>query len=343
MLVLGEGLSVRGKLVVVLLAVSPIPAFAVSLFLGAYEISVSDVLKTLYGGIFSCSSPLPEAYGVVIFDVRLPRILLALLVGSALSASGASLQAVCKNPLVSPYILGLSSGAAFGAAVAMTLLPTALSVQMSAFSFGLLAVVVAYSIAKTRGETPTVSLVLAGVITGAMFSALLSILQFLTDPHRLSNIVYWLMGSFGRSDWERLRVVSLPILGGLLLMLLMRWRLNILSLSDEEAKSAGLNVEWSRGVFIVAAALASASAVSVCGIVGWIGLMTPHIVRMLTSPDHRILLPLSAAFGASFMLSVDTTARCLTSYDLPVGIISTLAGVPFFAYLLRKTKGGGWR
>ena len=332
----------RKKIIIVLLFISPIPAFAVSLFLGAYEMSVSEVLKTLYEGVFSDSGSLPEANAVVIFDVRLPRILLALLVGSALSASGVTLQAVCKNPLVSPYILGLSSGAAFGAAVAMTVLPATVSVQLSAFLFGLLAVFIAYSIARTRGETPTVSLVLAGVITGAMFSALLSILQFLTDPHRLSNIVYWLMGSFGRSDWDRLKAVFLPILGGLLVMLLMRWRLNILSLSDDEAKSAGLNVEWNRGVFVVAAALASASAVSVCGIVGWIGLMTPHIVRMLTSPDHRLLLPLSATFGASFMLSVDTTARCLTPYDLPVGIISTLAGVPFFAYLLKRTKGGGW-
>ncbi len=334
----------KRRIIIILLLISPLPVFAVSLFLGAYELPPSAVLQMLYAKLspFSEPSSFPEAYQVVLFDVRLPRILLALLVGCALSASGTSLQAVCKNPLVSPYILGLSSGAAFGAALAMVVLPTGISVQICAFLFGLLAVAIAYAIARTKGETPVVSLVLAGVITGAMFSALLSILQFLTDPHRLSNIVYWLMGSFGLSNWYKVKLVSVPILGGVALMILMRWRLNVLSMGDEEAKSAGLNVEWNKVAIIVAAALASACAVSVCGIVGWVGLMIPHIVRMLIGPDHRILLPLSVTFGAAFMVVVDDIARCLTAYDLPVGIISTLIGIPFFAYLLKRTKGGGW-
>jgi len=324
------------KVFVMLLLLSPIPLFVAALFLGSYQVPAHNVLRALFGGA-------SQAHRGIVVDVRLPRVLLALLVGAALSASGASLQAVCRNPLVSPYILGLSSGAAFGAALSMTLLPAAFPLQLSAFLFGLLAVAVAYFIARAGDETPTVSLVLAGVITAALFSALLSILQFLTDPHRLSEVVFWMMGSFGRSDWSSVKAVVVPIVGALVAMFLMRWRLNVLSLGAVEAKSVGMDVEANRGAFIVASTLASASAISVCGIVGWVGLMVPHIVRMLVGPDHKVLLPLCITFGAAFMLAVDTLARCITDYDLPVGIISTLAGVPFFAYLLKKTRGGGWR
>jgi len=334
----------RRRALVLLLMLSPLAAFCVSVFLGGYRIAPLDVVRMLVSKVlpFVDAGDVGAKETAVLFDVRLPRILLAMGVGCALSVSGVALQAVCRNPLVSPFVLGLSSGAAFGAALALAFLPSGPAVHALAFLFGLLAVAMAYGMARTGGETPALSLVLSGVITGAFFSALLSVLQFLVDPHRLGSIVYWLMGSFRLSDWSRVSV-ALPLVAvAVLVLYLMRWRLNVVSMGDEEAKSLGLNVEANKFVVVGASTLAAATAVAVCGIVGWIGLMIPHIVRMLVGPDHRLLVPVSAAFGAAFLLSVDDCARCLTEYDLPVGILSTLAGIPFFAWLLKRTKGGGW-
>ncbi|RLF06996.1 MAG: iron ABC transporter permease [Thermoprotei archaeon] len=328
---------------ILVLALLPIPAFFFSLLIGRYEIPPVTVFQIFISKIFNpmMHSPWPQAYEIVVWEIRLPRILLALLVGAALSVSGTSLQGLFRNPLVSPYILGLSWGASFGVALSL-LVPVPFSAQVMAFLFGLLAVFLAYSIAKVRGETPVVSLVLAGVIVSAFFTALQYIAKFFLEPHELQGLVYWMMGGLYLANWEDVSVTFAPIIIGIILLSLMSWRLNVLSMGDYEAKMLGLNTEVNKIVIISLATVIAAVSVSVVGTIGWVGLIVPHLIRMTIGPDHRKLIPLSATAGAAFLLIADDLARSLTSYELPVGILTTLSGVPFFVYLLKKTKGRGW-
>ncbi len=210
------------------------------------------------------------------------------------------------------------------------------------FVFGALAVIIACAMARSGGEISRLSLVLSGVIVSALFTALLSIIKFLVDPMKLQSIVYWLMGSFSLADWPQVRSAGIGILLGCAPVFFLRWRLNVISMGDEEARSMGVNVNRKRVIFIAAATLAVTSAVAVSGIIGWIGLMTPHLVRMLAGPDHRRLIPLTMAGGATFMIVADTVARNLSSADVPVGIITALAGAPFFIYLMRRGGAESW-
>ena len=325
------------------LALLPVPAFFASLFLGAYHIPPAEVLRILLVKLVSPAthSPWPEAYEVVLFKIRLPRVLLAMLIGAALSVSGTALQAIFRNPLVSPYIRGISSGAAFGAALAICFLP--LAVEPSAFVFALVAVALTCSLARIRGEISTVSLILAGIVVTALFSALVSLLKFLTtDPHQLASVVFWMMGSLSLASWDSIVRCAPLVAAGVAPLCLMRWRLNVLSLG-EEAKLLGINVDRDRLLVVASSSLATAAAVSVAGIIGWVGLIVPHIIRMAVGPDNRILVPLSATTGAAFLLLADDLARSLTTYEIPLGILTTLCGAPFFVYLLRRTGGGSWR
>jgi iron complex transport system permease protein len=321
------------KCVVILAA--PVVAAVAALFLGAYGVSPGQVLRILAGGAANGQE------AAIILDIRLPRIVLAALVGMGLSASGAALQAVLRNPLVDPFILGISAGAAFGCALAIGFLP-GVPLPVMAFLVGGLAVLAACGMARSGGQISRLSLVLAGVIISALFTALLSIVKFLVDPMKLQSIVYWLMGSFALADWAQVRSAGLGILLGCLPVLLFRWRLNVISLGDDEARTLGVHVSRQRIVFIAGATLAVTSAVAVSGIIGWIGLMVPHLVRMATGPDHRRLIPLSMAGGAAFMIGADTIARSLTTADIPVGIITALAGAPFFIYLMRRGGRESW-
>jgi iron complex transport system permease protein len=267
--------------------------------------------------------------------------LLVFVTGGILAASGTALQAIFRNPLVDPYILGLSSGAAFGAALANAV-ATWLPVQLSAFAFGLIAMGLAYSMARTGGRVPIVSLILSGVITSAIFTALLSIVQITAHERSLQTIVRWIMGSFNAVTWPTLSSGWYLLIGGTAVMILLRWRLNVLALGDDEARSSGLNVERYKAVFIVAAALVSSVAVAMAGIVALVGLIVPHMVRMLVGPDHRVVLPLSAALGATYLVLVDDMARAAFGVEIPLSIITTLIGAPFFWLLLRTTRASGW-
>jgi len=335
---------------------SPVLALFVSLCIGTYPIPPSavagmvlfkvaqvgsDVVKTLtLGGVSpSITIPYPSVDQTILFDIRLPRALMAMVVGSALAVSGAVLQAIFKNPLVNSYILGISSGAAFGAALAIGIF-AGIGVTPAAFSFALIAVLATTSLARVGGRVTPVSLVLAGIIINAFFSALTSLLEFLMEHDKLASVVYWLMGSFANSDWSSLRVTFPVILVGCLLIYLMRWQLNVLSFG-EEAKLVGVDVERLKFVFVVLVSMITAVSIAFCGIIGWVGLMIPHIVRMAFGPDHKTLIPLTITLGASFLVLADTLARSVATYEIPIGIITTLLGIPFFAYLLRKT-GGGW-
>ncbi len=323
-----------------LLILAPVPVFFLACVTGAYHLSFLDILTLIVSGITGRPSGLPEEAHIIFFLVRLPRIFLALLVGAAFSVSGAGLQAIFRNPLVDSYILGLASGAAFGAALSIVFLPV--PVQFSAFLFGLLAVGIAYFAAKGEWETSKISLVLAGVMTSAFFTALLSVINIIADPLRLQGIVYWMMGSLHTASWDKVLSSFPMIMLGTAIIYYRRWKLNVLSMGDQEASGVGLNPERERILLITAAALTASSAVAVAGIIGLVGLMVPHIIRMLLGPDHKKLIPLCITFGSAFLLLVDTLARSIADFEIPVGIITTLTGVPFFIYLLRKTRIGGW-
>ena len=337
----------KGALSTFLLA-SPAFTMVLGLLVGAYRIPVADVvgvvaaeaaerLSSILG--FSFSSSYPSVYETILLRIRLPRVLLAMAVGSALAVSGAVLQAVFRNPLVDSYILGISSGAAFGVSLAVGVFSVAEATPF-AFVFSLLAVLLTCSLARVGGRVSPISLVLAGIIVNAFFSSFTSLLKFLMEHEKLASVVYWLMGSFANADWHSVEV-ALPLASaGCLLVYLMRWQLNVLSLG-EEARALGVEPGRLRLAMIAVVSLVTSSSVSFCGVIGWVGLMIPHMVRMAFGPDHRLLIPVSTAVGASFMTLADTLARSLASYEIPVGVLTTLLGVPFFAYLLRKT-GGGW-
>jgi iron complex transport system permease protein len=320
---------------------SPLLAGWLALFVGAYDISPIDTLGLLVREIVPFLQNPDSAERAIIIDIRLPRILLAGLVGVALSVTGVTFQGIFRNPLVDPFILGISAGAAFGCALSIGFLPQ-LPIQIMAFVFGLAAVALAYMIAKTQGEISRLPLILSGVIISAFFTAMVSIIKFLVDPMKLQNIVYWLMGSFSFADWNYVHIVGIGLLISLVPIFLMRWRLNVMSMGDDEAKAMGVNVKRDRIIFIAASTVAVSVAVSVSGIIGWVGLMVPHLIRMMTGPDHRSLVPLSMAGGAAFMILADTIARNLTSFDLPVGIITAIIGAPFFIYLMKIGGRDSW-
>jgi len=324
-----------------LILISPFLASGIALFVGAFNVSPVMVLKILFNGIVQSSglSDIPEK--AIILDIRLPRVILAGLVGIALSGSGVTLQGIFRNPLVDPFILGISAGAALGCALSVGFFPH-LPIQLMAFFFGILAVILTYIIGRTQGEVSRLPLILSGVIISAFFSAMVSIVKFLVDPHKLQSIVFWLMGSFSLSDWRLVKIAGAGIIAGLLPVFLMRWRLNAMSMGENEAKALGVNVKRERIIFIGASSLAVSIAVSVSGIIGWVGLMVPHLVRMLIGPDHKRLVPLSMAGGAAFMIFADTIARSLTDFDIPVGIITAITGAPFFIYLMKKGGKESW-
>jgi iron complex transport system permease protein len=316
----------------------PVFVFLLSFLIGSFHIPAGDLLKILLSPLVpSLKQSLPEGYRSIVFDIRLPRLLLALVVGAALSVSGASLQALFKNPLVNEYILGLSSGSAFGAALSLVFFGMSFPPQISAFLFAVIAVMIVLLVAK-NSNSPGLSLLLTGVIVSAFFSALLALAEFFASPYSLQSLFYWLMGNLSLAGWGQL-AVSLPLMGiGILVLVLMRWRMNVLSMSDEEAKSMGVNVRREKLLVILMATLITSAATSVAGIIGWVGLIIPHLVRMMVGVDNRRVIPLSAALGAGFLLLADDLARSLASFEVPVGIFTSIIGIPFFIVLLKNSK-----
>lgn len=312
--------------------------FFLSLFGGRYLIASGEVGKILITGLLG-----GEQEGMassVVWNLRLPRTLLNVLVGAGLAVAGVSFQGVFKNPLVSPDVLGVSSGAAFGAAFGILLSGVNQLATVLALVFGILSVFMTYTLSKLRGESSTLSLVLSGMIISAVFSALISLIKFVADPYdKLPVITYWLMGSFASASYSNLKLVGVPILLGTVVLLLLRWRINILSLGDEEAFSLGVNPVRTRLVIIVMATFITAACVTVTGVIGWVGLVIPHICRMIVGEDHKNLLPAACIVGAIFMIIVDMIARTATAAEIPIGILTALVGAPFFAILFKTSKG----
>ncbi len=311
---------------------------AIAMVMGAYDISFIDVYSVILANInpYADISDINRLHNTIIWDIRLPRIILAVTVGVALASSGAVFQGCFKNPLVEPYILGVSSGAAFGASLGIVYPEIFSSVQISAFIFGSFAVLAAYTLARTRGQTPIITLILGGVIIGSIFSALVSLLKYMANDSSLREIVFWLMGGFYYATWKDVYITVPIVFISLLIMWLYSWKLNILSMGDEEAKALGVNPEKSKLIIITIATLVTAVAVSTVGIIAWVGLMMPHAARMILGPDNRFVIPSASMLGGIYLIVCDTMARTLTTSEIPVGIITSILGAPYLCYLLRN-------
>lgn len=309
--------------------------FFFSLFMGRFTVAPASVIgalkKLITGG---------ELDGIqqsVVIGIRLPRTLMAMLVGAGLSVSGAAFQGLFQNPLVSPDVLGVSSGAALGAVVGILLAGYDYTAMTLAFSFGVLTVLVTYALSRLNGRSSVLSLVLGGMITSALMNALISLCKYAADPiEKLPAITYWLMGSFSSANYSLLKLVSIPILAGIALIFALRWRINVLSLGDEECAALGIRPGLTRGLIIFAATMITAACVMATGVVGWVGLVIPHIARMLVGVDHKYQIPGTVLLGAIFMTLVDVASRTLLSAEIPIGVLTALIGAPFFAVVYRK-------
>lgn len=326
----------------ILLALMALLIFTVGVAItfGAYSISVIDVYRIVVAHVSPLGdlSNVARLHNTIVWELRIPRVLLAVTVGTALATAGAVFQGCFRNPLVEPFILGVSSGAAFGAALGIVFTRFFISIQLSAFVFGSLAVAMAYLLARVRNETPVVTLILAGVIIGSIFEAMVSILKYTASDAALREIVFWLMGGFYYATWNDVSLLMPIIIPSFLIMWALGWKLNILSMGDDEARALGVNPEKYKLVLITLATLVTSLAVSTVGIIAWVGLMMPHATRMMLGPDNRYVIPAAAMLGGSYLLVCDTLARTLTSAEIPVGIITSILGAPYLFYLLR-TRG----
>lgn len=310
---------------------------------GAYTVSPLEVLKILLARLVPMTPTWSAGSETVVLDVRLPRVLLGLLVGGALALSGAVLQAVFRNPIVNPQIIGVSSGASFGGVLAIVLGLNAVALMGSAFVFGMVSLFTVFAVSKVRGPTPALMIILAGVVVGALFSALVSLVTYIADPYsELQSLVFWLLGSVATATNGEVLLVAGPILAGCLLVLALRWRLNVLSLGDEDAASLGMRPGVLRWVLLVTVGAMVAAAVSASGVIGWVGLVVPHLARMLVGPDHKVLLPVCVLLGGAYLSLIDTLTRLLLPGEVPIGVLTAVLGAPVFLVLLRRTQTRSW-
>ncbi len=330
--------------------------FLISFSSGRYNMSISDVLASVYSGIKHGIWWLLSHLGIslketdfmtgpqdtVIWRVRMPRIFAAILVGSSLSVSGATYQGLFRNPMVSPDILGASAGASVGACIMMLFNMGPVMVQIAAFSMGIFAVALSYFLSKSigKGSNTILLLVLCGMTINTLFQAFVSITKYLADTdEQLPAMTYWLMGSLAKVSYNDLTFFLIPFLLGVIPIFSLRWKLNLLSFGEDEAKSMGIDVSTVRIVCIICATLLTAAVVSIAGTIGWVGLMIPHLVRFIVGPNNKIVIPFSLLTGALFMLIVDNFCRSLLAYEIPLGVLTSLIGAPFFIYILFRTRG----
>lgn len=306
-----------------------------SISVGQFSIPFDELMGAI--GTLITGNPFSDAE-FIIWNIRLPRILTALCVGAALAVSGVTYQGMFRNPLVSPDILGVSAGSGLGAVIAIYLNQSILGIQVFAFIFGLITVGLVYIISQmVRRLDPILALVLAGIAISALLGAGISLIKLLSDPYsQLTMITFWLMGSLTMSKLSDLYIVVPILLVSITPLILLRWRMNLLSIDDEEALTLGINVRQLRIIFIISATLMTSSVVAIAGIIGWIGLVIPHIARLLVGPDFRKLLPTSLFLGAGFLVLTDTVARSAFPIEMPLSILTAFIGAPFFIGLLIK-------
>ena len=325
-----------------------------SFLMGRYPVSpgalLGILLDRLLRGLGKLLAPILPAAGswgvrpfwdgsmeTVAWNIRLPRILLSCMVGCCLSCAGAAFQGVFQNPMASPDILGATNGAAFGAALAILLGGGSLIITGSAFFSSIVCVLLAFLVSRVASGKRVMTLVLAGIMVGSLFSAATSFVKLVADPsNQLPEITYWLMGSLSGATWREVGMAVVPMLVGLIPLCLVRWRMNVLTLGDEEARTMGVNAGRVRRIVILAATLITAASVAVSGMIGWVGLVIPHLSRKLVGNDFRRLLPASMLFGAAFLLAVDDVSRCLLATEIPIGILTAFIGAPFFIWLITR-------
>ena len=328
--------SIRTRVALIML---PLLTSLIVWVFGRYQLSPSEVITIIFDWISGNPNIDKQGYLVVV-SIRLARIILALLVGMGLSVAGVAFQSLFSNPLTTPDILGVSSGAAFGAALAILLDCNSSMIQLMALIFGIAAVILTMIIANINGSSATIMLILSGIVVTSVFNALLSGIKFVADPQsKLPAISFWLMGSMSNASFRSIAFYSPAIIAGTIIIYILRWKLNILSLSEDEAKAMGINLKLFKSLIIVASTLITASSVALCGIIGWVGLLVPHICRIVFGVNTKIIVPASISFGATFLLLVDTPSRTLLTSELPLGILCSLLGAPIFIMLLRKSKG----
>ena len=329
---------VAGVIVTILLIFTILISFNV----GRYAVDIKNVVRILFKDIFHFEKTWEDVYETIVWNVRMPRIIAALLVGSSLSVAGATYQGLFKNPMVSPDILGASAGASVGACFMMLLNQNGMIIQLAAFAFGLFAVTLTYSLSKaiSKSADMVLMLVLCGLIVSTLFQAFVSIIKYVADTEsQLPEITYWLMGSIAKVTYTDIKFFLIPFTLGVIPIMLIRWQLNVMSFGEDEAKAMGVNTRVIRLLCIVCSTLLTAGVVSIAGTVGWVGLMIPHLVRFIVGPNNGRLLPMSFLTGALFMLIVDNVCRSALAYEIPLGVLTSLLGAPFFILILYKHRG----
>lgn len=315
----------------------PMAVALVSLCIGRMNLSVIEVVNTLIDA--AKGNRQSQNYSIVI-NLRAPRILMAIIVGAGLTCAGNAFQSLFSNPLATPDVLGVTSGTCVGAIIAIIMSMGIMETQLLALAFGLVAVWITMVLANDRNGQSVIFLVLAGVIISALFNAVGSLLKYTADPlDKLPAITYWLMGSFTSASYKKIMLGSPLILAGIAVIYLMRWKLNILSLSSDEARASGMDLKKTRLIFVLAATVITASCVSMCGQVGWIGLLIPHCSRMLVGSNNRYVVPVEISIGASFMIIIDTLSRSMSVIELPLSILTAIIGAPVFISLLKRNRG----
>ena len=319
----------------ILLVILPLLTVFICLCIGRVHIHPAEVFRAFAG-----DPQITVMTRMTLWNLRLPRILLAALTGAGLSVAGCAFQSLFANPLATPDTLGVASGASFGAALGLLLGMPLLGVQLTALLMGGAAVGMTWLAASGKSKGLS-TVVLAGIMMGSLFNALVSLVKFIADEEsQLPAITYWLMGGLNNAAFETLLIGAPPILAGITMLYLLRWRMNLLPLSEDEARSSGVNIPVLRGITVVCATMVTASCVSMCGQVGWVGLLVPHMCRMKSGSNHLSLLPASISFGATFLIIVDTVARSACPQEIPISILTAIIGAPFFIILMRKS--GGW-
>lgn len=330
-------MKLRWKIVLIIL---PVVTAVLALGIGRYFISPVEVMEAL-AGRFTGNYEISEMAYKTVWNLRIPRILLALLVGAGLSTAGCAFQSLFANPLATPDTLGVASGASFGAALGILFGFDLFGMQLTSFLMGALAVTLTWLGGSGKGRGLS-SVVLSGIMMGSLFNALVSLVKYVADAEtQLPAITYWLMGGLNNAGYKSLLFGAPPIIIGILVLYLIRWRMNLLPLSEDEARSSGINIYALRMVTIICATMVTASCVSMCGQVGWVGLLIPHMCRMKFGSNHLTLIPASISFGAVFMVIVDTVARTMSAAEIPVSILTAVIGAPFFIILMRRS--GGWQ
>ena len=310
-------------------------AFILSFAIGKYPVSPGELLRVFYGKLTGAAQTWGNDVELVIFKIRMPRVLAGALIGAGLSSAGAAYQGLFRNPLVSPDVLGASAGAGFGAAVAIFFGLNYAMVSGAAFVCGIAAVGVAYIISTRARRSQTLGMVLAGIMISSLFSSATSFIKLIADPHNvLPSITFWLMGSISGVRESKLIWAAIPIAGGMLVLLILRWKLNLLTTGEDEARSMGVNTRIMRVIIVVAATLITSASVAISGLIGWVGLVIPHFARMLVGYDYRVMMPVSMLMGATFMMLVDNLARSIATAEIPLGILTAFVGAPFFLYLI---------